>query len=331
MRADVELQLNSVERVVEFSHIESEAPEETDVVLPEEWPRRGAIVFDHVSVRYRENLDPVLIDVCLEFRAGEKIGIVGRTGSGKSTLALSIFRLIEADKTGRICIDDVDIATIGLRTLRSRIAIIPQDPVIFVGTVRTNLDPFSNHTDEEIWEALRISHIDEQIRKLDDQLETVTHEGGDQFSLGERQLICLARAVLRRPRVLLMDEATASVDFDTDARVQETVRSAFADSTTITIAHRLNGIMDADRVLVLDKGRVAEFAPPHELLADGYADGQGMLRGMVEQTGASQSAHLRALAEAAKATNIKRALELGSTSSYHADNDLAIVRRESTI
>jgi ABC-type multidrug transport system fused ATPase/permease subunit len=194
-----------------------------------------------------------------------KIGIVGRTGAGKSSLALGLFRLLEISE-GEIIIDGLDINKLGLHDLRHKLTIIPQDPVIFSGTIRMNLDPFSSHTDDEVWNALEQVDLKNHVMSLKKKLEYECSEGGENLSVGQRQLICLARALLRKTKILILDEATASIDHNTDELIQKTIRSHFADCTILTVAHRLNTIMDSSRILVLDQGRIAEFDTPQNLL-----------------------------------------------------------------
>uniref|UniRef100_A0A1I7Y524 ABC transporter domain-containing protein n=1 Tax=Steinernema glaseri TaxID=37863 RepID=A0A1I7Y524_9BILA len=203
----------------------------------------------------------------VDMKGSEKIGIVGRTGAGKSSLALALFRMIEPAE-GKIVIDGVDISKIGLHDLRSNLTIIPQDPVLFSGTLRFNLDPFHRYSDDQIWAALELAHLKNFAKALSGGLEHIITEGGDNISVGQRQLVCLARALLRRSKVLVLDEATAAVDLATDALIQETIREEFKDSSVLTIAHRLNTILDYDRVLVLDKGEMKEFDSPEALLSD---------------------------------------------------------------
>lgn len=195
----------------------------------------------------------------------EKIGIVGRTGAGKSSLALGLFRILEASD-GRILIDDVDISKLNLHYLRARLTIIPQDPVMFSGTVRLNVDPLKGKTDDVLWTALEQSSLKKFVQSLPDGLDTIISEGGANLSVGQRQLICLARALLRKTKILVLDEATASIDIETNDLVQRTIRFQFRDCTVLTIAHRLATVMDSDRVLVLDKGTVVEFDEPAILL-----------------------------------------------------------------
>jgi len=263
---DLEKSIVSVERVKEYE----ETPQEAALHLPQSdppptWPVYGNITFDRYSARYRAGLDLVLSDLTCDIHGGEKIGIVGRTGAGKSSVTLALFRIIEA-AAGGISIDGVNIAHLGLTRLRSALTIIPQDPVLFSGTLRFNLDPFNNHTDSEIWRALSLAHLGETARQLAGGLDHVVAEGGANLSVGQRQLVCLVRALLRRTRVLILDEATAAIDLETDDLIQSTIRTEFADCTVLTIAHRIKTILDSSRVLVMEAGRVKEFDTPDTLL-----------------------------------------------------------------
>ncbi|KAF7589950.1 hypothetical protein BBP40_003489 [Aspergillus hancockii] len=311
--SEVQQSMNSVERVKEYLEVEQEAagiiPESRP---PAHWPSGGAVEFDNYTTRYRPDLDPVLRNVSFTVQPGEKVGIVGRTGAGKSSLALALFRGLEAEK-GHIVIDDVDIATIGLRDLRESITIVPQDPTLFTGTIRSNLDPFDLFTDEQIFTALRRVHLigsgtsgattpmtgstDPSSMPngangavvLDNKniflsLDTPISESGSNLSQGQRQLMCLARAFLKNPKVLMMDEATASIDYNTDAKIQETLRE-LRDSTIITIAHRLQTIIDYDKVLVLDHGRVVEYDHPWTLINQQ----DGIFRGMCDNSGNTET------------------------------------------
>lgn len=333
-----EQNMNSVERVQEYIEVEQEAPAEVPDTKPrEDWPSRGAVQFVDYSTRYRKDLEPVLRKVTFKIEAAQKVGIVGRTGAGKSSLALALFRGLEAEE-GQIFIDGLDIGLIGLQDLREAITIVPQDPTLFTGTLRSNLDPFGLHTDEEIFTALRkvqlitspsrnvskgsqasnggvssnattlngsasivkdVNQSDSAKNSLssaptlarftsnarDNQnmfydLATQIAESGSNLSQGQRQLLCLARALLKAPKVLVMDEATASIDYATDSKIQNTLRE-LKDNTIITIAHRLQTIIDYDKVLVLDKGEVIEYAHPWELISKE----NGSFRGMCENSG----------------------------------------------
>jgi ATP-binding cassette subfamily C (CFTR/MRP) protein 1 len=263
---DLENSLVSAERCIEYTGVPSEAEWYIPATKPDEsWPQQGKVEFDKYSTKYREGLELVLKEATFKSLEHEKIGIVGRTGAGKSSLTLSLFRLIEA-VSGKIIIDDVDISKLGLLDLRSRLTIIPQDPVLFSGSLRMNLDPFDAHTDERIWEALALAHLQEFAATLTNGLMYEVTEGGDNLSVGQRQLVCLARALLRKSKILVLDEATAAVDVETDELIQKTIRKEFAECTIITIAHRLNTVIDYDRILVLDAGKVVEFDPPDELM-----------------------------------------------------------------
>ncbi|CAL4074063.1 unnamed protein product, partial [Meganyctiphanes norvegica] len=242
-----------------------------------DWPDKGVVKFSNYSTRYREGLDLVVKGIDCEIQAEEKVGIVGRTGAGKSSLTVGLFRIIEA-AGGSITIDGVDIAKIGLHDLRKRLTIIPQDPVLFSGTLRLNLDPANIYSDDAIWSALEHAHLKAFVSELPNKLQHEISEGGDNLSVGQRQLVCLARALLRKTRVLILDEATAAVDLETDDLIQQTIRREFAHATVITIAHRLNTIMDSTRVLVLDKGEVKEFDTPSVLLKNKSSIFYGMAK-----------------------------------------------------
>ncbi|NXJ21322.1 MRP2 protein, partial [Dicrurus megarhynchus] len=208
-----------------------------------------------------------------------QVGVVGRTGAGKSSLTNCLFRVLEA-AGGKILIDEVDIATIGLHDLRKNLTIIPQDPVLFTGTLRMNLDPFDQYSDEEVWKALELAHLKTYVQGLPEGLLHLVSEGGENLSVGQRQLVCLARALLRKAKILILDEATAAVDLETDHLIQTTIRREFADCTVLTIAHRLHTIMDSNRVMVLQAGRIVEFDSPEELLMK-----QGIFSAMAKDAG----------------------------------------------
>ncbi|MEW5309623.1 MAG: hypothetical protein WDW38_001500 [Sanguina aurantia] len=278
---ELEVSMNSVERLIEYNTLDEEAlPVIEGSRPPTSWPTAGAIVVSNLEVRYRPELEPVLQGLSFSVRPCEKIGVCGRTGCGKSTLMMALYRIVEPCG-GSIRIDGIDVATIGLRDLRSRLSLVPQDPVIFSGTVRSNLDPFQEVPhDKDIWEALTRAGIDAFVRELEAGLDAPLKEGGSNLSTGQRQLLCMARALLRKSRILVLDEATSNVDNATDALIQRTIRTAFKDCTVLTIAHRLHTIVDSDRILLLDGGRLGEFDSPSRLLATpGSA-----FRALVEET-----------------------------------------------
>ncbi|KAL3972078.1 ATP-binding cassette, subfamily C (CFTR/MRP), member 2 [Sarotherodon galilaeus] len=263
--SELETNIVAVERVNEYTQLKNEGNWVTDTRPPQMWPEAGRVQFENYKVRYRPELDLVLHGITCDIDSTEKIGIVGRTGAGKSSLTNCLFRIIEAAE-GRILIDDVDISTIGLHDLRNRLTIIPQDPVLFSGSLRMNLDPFDKFSDEEIWRVLELSHLKSYVSGLQEGLQHKVAEGGENLSVGQRQLLCLARALLRKSRILILDEATAAVDLETDNLIQNTIRKEFSDCTVLTIAHRLHSIMDSSRVMVLDAGRIVEFDSLNNLL-----------------------------------------------------------------
>jgi len=297
---DLSTSLVAVERVHEYSNKRTEAPEVTRARLPKNWPDYGRIVFKKYSTRYREGLDLVLKKVSFEVMPGEKIGVVGRTGAGKSSLTLALFRIIEAADSywarassqelpvnnarlidgGSIEIDGVDISLLGLQELRRHLSIIPQDPMLFSGTIRDNLDPFHEATDAELWEALERAHLKNHISSLAEGLSAEVAQNGENFSVGQRSLICLARALLRKTKILILDEATAAVDVETDDLIQQTIRKEFKDRTILTIAHRIKTIMDSDKILVLEKGQIEEYDTPKALLKK-----NGLFHSLADQAG----------------------------------------------
>nr|XP_019945775.1 PREDICTED: multidrug resistance-associated protein 4 isoform X1 [Paralichthys olivaceus]XP_019945776.1 PREDICTED: multidrug resistance-associated protein 4 isoform X1 [Paralichthys olivaceus]XP_019945777.1 PREDICTED: multidrug resistance-associated protein 4 isoform X1 [Paralichthys olivaceus]XP_019945778.1 PREDICTED: multidrug resistance-associated protein 4 isoform X1 [Paralichthys olivaceus]XP_019945779.1 PREDICTED: multidrug resistance-associated protein 4 isoform X1 [Paralichthys olivac len=308
--AEIENMMTSVERVVEYAELESEAPWETDKQPPHDWPRRGSITFDRVAFSYSASEPLVLKNLTVVFTSREKVGIVGRTGAGKSSLISALFRLAEPE--GRIRIDGVLTSTIGLHTLRQKMSIIPQDPVLFTGTMRKNLDPFRQHTDEDLWNALQEVQMKAVVEELPNKLETLLTESGSNFSVGQRQLVCLARAILRKNRILIIDEATANVDPRTDSLIQQTIRDKFQECTVLTIAHRLNTIIDCDRILVLDAGRIREYDEPYVLLQNQ----DGLFYQMVQQTGRAEAASLLHTAKQVytnkkRLTDVCRAKDIG--------------------
>ncbi|KAI5646233.1 ABC transporter transmembrane region domain-containing protein [Phthorimaea operculella] len=277
--ADFLAHTTSVERVLEYSDLQPEKDINEGKTPPKEWPTKGKVTFENVFMKYSEDADYVLKNLNFEIKSGWKVGVVGRTGAGKSSLISALFRLY--DMEGSVKIDGVDTSGINKLELRSKITIIPQEPVLFSATLRYNLDPFDSYSDDEIWRALEQVELKDAIPALDFKVS----EGGSNFSVGQRQLVCLARAILRSNKILIMDEATANVDPQTDALIQNTIRKAFASCTVITIAHRLNTIIDSDRVLVMDKGQAVEFDTPYALLNNP----RSVFTFMVKETGDSSS------------------------------------------
>ncbi|KAI1971112.1 ATP-binding cassette transporter yor1 [Ophidiomyces ophidiicola] len=295
--AEVENNMNATERIHYYgTQIEEEAPLHLRE-LDQNWPQTGEIIFSDVQMRYRDGLPLVLQGLNMKVHGGERIGIVGRTGAGKSSIMSALFRLTELSG-GSIKIDGIDISTVGLNDLRSRLAIIPQDPTLFRGTVRSNLDPFHQYSDLELWSALRqadlvgeenttsppesgseetenAAHIQQRIK-----LDFAVEEEGLNFSLGQRQLMALARALVRNSRIIVCDEATSSVDFETDQKIQVTMAQGFKGKTLLCIAHRLRTIINYDRICVMDRGQIAEFDTPLALWEAG-----GIFRGMCDRSG----------------------------------------------
>ncbi|XP_044753452.1 multidrug resistance-associated protein 1-like isoform X2 [Coccinella septempunctata] len=280
MICDIETNIIAIERIKDYSELPQEAPWSITETEPEtNWPEKGSITFKDYSVRYRPGLDLVLDKINVEIKGGERIGIVGRTGAGKSSLTLCLFRIIES-AGGKILIDDIDISKLGLHSLRSKITVIPQDAVLFSGSLRMNLDPYDKYTDKEIWSTLEHAQLKEFIAGTPDGLYYEVAEGGENFSIGQRQLICLSRALLRKTKLLILDEATAAVDLETDNFIQDTIRTQFKNCTVLTIAHRLNTIMDYDRIIVLDKGSIKEIDTPNNLIKQ-----KGIFYGMCKEAG----------------------------------------------
>jgi ABC-type multidrug transport system fused ATPase/permease subunit len=286
MIARLEADMSSVERILYYTDkIEPEAAD----IIPEKdpqsgtWPIKGEIEFSHASMRYRDG-PLVLKDLSLTVKGGEKIGVCGRTGSGKSSLMIALFRISELEDGGFVNIDGVNIGEIGTAALRLNISIIPQDPVMFSNTIRYNIDPFAEKSDDELWAVLKKVEMGEAIAGLPKGLDDVVAEGGENFSQGQRQLLCIARSLLRKPKILVMDEATASIDNETDATIQRMIRENFQDATVLTIAHRLNTIMDSDRILVLDDGHIVELDTPENLMAKE----SGHFKAMVEKSRSAQ-------------------------------------------
>lgn len=290
---ELENQMTSVERVVEYNSIEHEKELESfpDRKPPSSWPSKGGIQFKNLFLRYAPDEPPVLKNLSLTIEPRQKIGIVGRTGAGKSSLINALFQL--SDTEGEIIVDELNITKLGLHDIRSKISIIPQEPVLFSGTMRKNLDPFDEYTDADLWRALEDVELKEAVNDLTSGLNSMMSEGGTNFSVGQRQLVCLARAILRNNKILVMDEATANVDPQTDSLIQNTIRKKFADCTVLTIAHRLHTVMDSDKVLVMDAGTLKEFDHPYKLLQNE----NGIFYGMVQQLGKGNADTLFLIAE----------------------------------
>lgn len=303
MSANMEMNMNAVERVLEYSSIDSEVLGGYEP--PAAWPTHGRLEVSDLTVKYDSSLPPVLSNVSFEVAPSQRLGIVGRTGSGKSSLTLALFRFLE-QTSGSIHIDGHDLASIRLRTLRSRLAIIPQDPVLFSGTVRSNLDPLHNFDDHEVANALEkirlarpdnnpltdnqspvrsptmtSSHSISELKTLTSfTLDSPVSQGGANLSHGQRQLLCLARAILSQPKILILDEATSAVDSKTQGLIQSSIRTEFPETTVLVVAHRLSTVADFDRILVLDAGKQVEFGSPRELMD--VTD--GLFRGLVEES-----------------------------------------------
>ncbi|KAL1226288.1 ABC transporter C family member 4 [Cardamine amara subsp. amara] len=266
MSCFVENKMVSVERIKQFTDIPSESDWESKENLPpSNWPLHGNLHIEDLKVRYRPNTPLVLKGISLDIKGGEKVGVVGRTGSGKSTLIQVLFRLVEPSG-GKIIIDGINICSVGLHDLRSRFGIIPQEPVLFEGTVRSNIDPTEQYSDEEIWKSLERCQLKDVVATKAEKLDSLVVDNGENWSVGQRQLLCLGRVMLKRSKLLFLDEATASVDSQTDAVIQKIIREDFASCTIISIAHRIPTVMDCDRVLVIDAGKAKEFDSPTRLL-----------------------------------------------------------------
>ena len=307
--AEVETLMVSAERVLQYVDLPSEAADETDVKPRPNWPEHGDVSINDMSLTYptsqpnEKPAEPVLKNINIHFDAGLKIGVVGRTGAGKSSLLQALFRIVEPSPSGSIVIDGTNTSQLGLRDLRSRISIIPQEPFCFKGTLRFNLDPFSAYSDEQLWRVLEAVELKETVAAIDERLEAPVTENGSNWSVGERQLICLARAMLRRSKVIVMDEATSSVDIRTDQLIQKAIRTKdglFSDATVITIAHRLNTVIDYDRILVLDYGCIVEYGEPRVLLNKKIGDSDAWFARMVNEMGDEAKQALIVIANANK-------------------------------
>jgi ABC-type multidrug transport system fused ATPase/permease subunit len=300
--SEAEAAITSVERIRGMSELPQEKSMKTDKENrpTKDWPARGKLEFQDVALRYRPGLPLALNGLSFAVEPGQRCGVVGRTGAGKSSLTVALFRLVEV-ASGRILLDDVDLSKLGLSDVRGRsngLSIIPQDPVLMKGTLRSVLDPFGSCTDDEIFEALTCVRL--AYGRGVEMLDAPVDEGGTNFSVGERQLLCMARAMLSKPRVLCLDEATASVDRQSDAFIQKMLRSRFQGTTLLTIAHRLDTIMDYDVVLVMDSGKAAEFGPPHDLLENEA----GVFSELVRNTGKESANALKTIASNASLSQL---------------------------
>jgi len=299
--SETEVHMNAAERLSYYAN-DIEIEKQNGLDAPKDWPQKGKIEIKNLTMKYAPHLPPVLNNISLNIQSNEKIGVVGRTGAGKSSIVMTLFRLVEPENGSSIKIDDVSVLDIKLSDLRRRISIIPQDPILFSGTIRFNMDPFNEHTDQEIWTALEHAGLKNMVSELENKLESEVRSNGENFSVGQRQLLCLARAMIRQSRILIMDEATASVDVETDAIIQKALRSEFKDVTVITIAHRLNTIIDYDKVLVLSQGNILEYDKPSNLLFEKTSDGSLVptdkteFSKLVDETGTVNAELLRKLA-----------------------------------
>ncbi|XP_046623156.1 ATP-binding cassette subfamily C member 4-like isoform X3 [Neodiprion virginianus] len=287
--AEVISQMTSVERVLQYTNLPKEGPFTTEQPPSPTWPSDGGLIFKNVTMRYADNEPPVLKGLNVDIKPGWKVGIVGRTGAGKSSLVSALFRLHDGGTDGEIIIDGINTRSVGLHELRRGISIIPQEPILFSETLRYNLDPFGHYSDTELWHSLREVELENMISSLDIPVA----EGGANFSVGQRQLICLARAILKENKLLVLDEVTANIDPITDKLIQNTISRRFAECTVVTIAHRLNTVMNSDRVLVMGEGRILEYDHPHLLLKDR----NGYFSQMLQQTGTTVADELAAISE----------------------------------
>ena len=310
----VELNMQSAQRLIDYSNLKEENPEHipkkdnrVDTEFKGQWPVKGEINFNQVFLRYREELGFALKGLTVNIQGGSKVACVGRTGAGKSSIIQALFRLVEIEQgknfpESSITLDGVDISSIGLKLLRSRLSIIPQTPVVFADTIKKNLDPFGELEDYELWTVLSEVGLDRYVRSLPDQLDTDMTVSAAVFSTGQKQLVCLARAIINKSKVIILDEATANVDVETDSFIQQTIMEKFRDCTVLTVAHRLITIANYDKVVVVDDGKVAEYDSPYELLVENIGDSQitkkeGVFAEMVKSTGVSMSRKIFKIAE----------------------------------
>ncbi|KAL6445158.1 hypothetical protein ACFW04_002204 [Cataglyphis niger] len=263
--AEIEMYMGSVVRISAYRNVQPEKCHENDLRVADDWPNKGEIVFENVSLRYDVDRNPVIMDLFLTIPAGQKLGICGRTGSGKSSIVMALFKLIEISQ-GRILLDGIDIRQVPLRILRSRLSAIPQDAILFSGTIRENLDPFSEHKDQEIWHALELSQVKDIIASHPEGLNLEVREGGENFSAGQLQLLCMARTILQRSSIIVFDEATSALDVVTEKLLLKAAAVAFENKTVIIIAHRAAALLGCDRIIVLDEGKIIEDGSPNDLM-----------------------------------------------------------------
>lgn len=297
------MNMQSAQRMLDYSKTPSEAPAEIPrkdaKVISEKggkWPNKGEIVFDNVYLRYKKSLDFALKGLSLRIPAGLKVACIGRTGAGKSSIIQALFRMVEIEGYSSIEIDGVDISEIGLNLLRSSLSIIPQTPVIFADTIRMNLDPTERLTDQELWKVLEEVGLKEHVERLEKGLDTDMKNSATVFSNGQKQLVCLGRAIINKSKIIILDEATANIDVETDAFIQKTIMEKFKDCTVLTIAHRLITIADYDRVVVIDEGRVVEFDTPYNLLVK-KTEQKNVFADMVKSTGSSMANRIFSVAK----------------------------------
>ena len=298
---NVELAMNSIERISEYSKLAIEDQSKSTGNVPAFWPSNGQIVVSELVVGYAAHLPSVLKGLTFSVASNERVAVVGRTGAGKSSLALALFRFLDA-RAGSILIDGVNIAHVSLPILRSRLTIIPQDPTLFSGTVRSNLDIDGTYDDTELWDALQRVHLSSFSGAQGLTLDTAIAESGLNLSQGQRQLLCLARAIVRRPKILVLDEATSAVDIATDQLIQRSIRSEFATTTLLVIAHRLSTVADFDKVLVMESGRAVEFGRPKDLLLK--KEGRAVFKEMVDRSGEQDD--LRSIILGQEVSNLKQ-------------------------
>lgn len=296
----------SLTSIYEYTQIPSE-DDNPVLEIAKPWPSKGHIKFDEICLQYTSSGHPVLKNITVEINPSEKIGIIGRTGSGKSSLISTLFRLY--DFSGTMIIDGVDTKKIALQDLRANLTIIPQNPILFSGSLRRNLDPFDESTDDQIWKVLEEVKLTSFISNLPSQLDAYVRESGNNFSNGERQLLCLARAILRNSKILVLDEVTSNIDLETDQLIQKTIRSKFKSSTLLTIAHRLYTVIDSDKILVLSDGKIVEFDHPYHLLNNP----NGILYNQLLQNGKEIMEELRDLTRAVSIRNLKALISFFSS------------------